>query len=355
MMKTKYILPLLVGLLLFSCNSENGQETTIETDNDTVVILTTYNSEIERKIQTFEINPSKEQEIKGEQGTVVTFPTDCFGKVQGKVRIELIECYSIQDMIFNRLSTQATDGKLLESDGMIYLNALNEKGDTLEIKQGMINVQMPTKKRKEDIQIFEGVEYNNAITWNLSTETLTVKHLPEETNNTIPKITEEEINYIDKRDSLHQTQPKTGQSKIIIDKQVKNENFVGYVFQISRMGWINCDKYLEGETQNLLVNVGKGQENVSLYLVLDKYNSNLIPTSKTAIDGQMEFRNVPVSESLTLVALATKGDEIYFGMANHPTHEGTVNCPELKPVTRQELTDLLLKKFGKDIWNRPLV
>ena len=47
------------------------------------------------------------------------------------------------------------------------------------------------------------------------------------------------------------------------------------------------------------------------------------------------------------------GDKIYFGMDNYLTHKGTVDCPELKAITRQDLTDLLMKKFGKDIWHRP--
>lgn len=355
-MKTAYILPLLVGLVLFSCNSENEQENGHTTqDKDTTSVLSVYNAGAERKVQTFEINTSKQQIIKGEQGTVVTFPPGCFGKIQGKVKIELIECYSIQDMMFNGLSTQTTDGKLLESDGMIYLNALNEKGDTLKIKHGKVSVKMPTEQVKEEIQIFEGVEKYNAVTWNLSNEKTIInqQNVNHDTKTPIESETKE-ITYLSEKDSILQTQPKTGQSQIGIDKKIKNEFLVNYVFNITKMGWINCDRFIEGENKDLFVIVGEGQENVSLYLVLDKLNSNVMPRNPKAVNGKFEFRNIPVKESFTLVALATKGDKIYFGMANHATNDGTVNCPELKPVTRQELTDLLMKKFGKDIWSRPL-
>lgn len=355
-MKIKNILPLVVGLLLFSCNSENEpksvQQATEETDKDTTIVLTDYISKLGQKAQTFEINTSKQQTIKGKQGTVVTFPVGCFGKIQGKVKIELIECYSIQEMLLNGLSTQTTDGKLLESDGMIYLNALNQKGDTLEITKGKVNVKMPTEKRKEDIQIFEGVRNGNNITWNLTNEKLKVR---EETSNIIDQHSNNEPQIeVVSPEYNPTTQPKTGQSQIVVDKQIKNEFLVNYVFNISKMGWINCDRFIEGENKDLFVSVGEEQENVSLYLVLDKLNSNVMPRNPKAVNGKFEFRNIPVKESFTLVALATKGDKIYFGMANHATNNGTVNCPEMKPVTRQELTDLLMKKFGKDIWNRPL-
>lgn len=346
-MKVIYILPFIIGFTLFSCNSENEQENEHISDKETTAVFNTYKLGTERKVQIFEFNTNKQQIINGKQGTIVTFPKGCFGKLQGTVKIELIECYSIQEMLLNGLSTQTTDGKLLESDGMIYLNALNEKGDTLEIKQGKVKVQMPTKKRKKDIQIFQGVKNGNNLAWNLLPNkieqgTKSIKNKTEEVLEDIPCC----------EDSL--IQPKIGESKFIIDKQIKNEFLVNYVFNISKLGWINCDRFIEGENKDLFVSVGEGQENVSLYLVLDKLNSNVMPRNPKAINGKFEFRNIPVKESFTLIALATKGDKIYFGMANHATNNGTVNCPELKPVTRQELTDLLMKKFGKDIWNRPL-
>jgi len=361
-MKIKYILPVLTCLILFSCSQDDEQKSkdivTDKIDQDTTVTLTTYNTEADRSVQIFEITSSKKQEIKGKQGTVVTFPAGCFGKTEGNIKIELIECYSIQDMIFNGLSTQTTDYKLLEMDGMIYLNALNEEGDTLEIKQGKVSVKMPTEKIKDDIQVFEGVENNNAVRWNLSNEKLmnTQQYVGNNIDENVPpqiEVETKEITNNDKQDSIQQTQPKTGQPTITVDKQIKNEYLVNYVFNISKMGWINMDRFIEGETQDLFVDVSEEHKNVSFYLVLDNINSNIIPRNPIAVNGQFEFRNIPISEPFTLVALATKGDEIYFGMANHDTHEGTINCPKLKPVTRLELTDLLFKKFGKDIWNRP--
>lgn len=337
---------ILFCIALYSCDTVVKNNAEIYIIEDTTSILQIFNVKQELSIQTFEINTNKKQEIKGNQGTLVIFPADCFGKVQGSVKIELIECYSIQDMMFNSLSTQTTDGKLLESDGMIYLNALNEKGDTLQIKHGKVKVQMLTKERKVGIQVFEGVEKDNNITWSLLPNKIKQEIKPENI------LTEEIMPCCD--DSILINKPKKEQSKIVADKQIKNEFLVNYVFNITKMGWINCDRFIEGETQNIIVSVSKTQENASLYLVLDKLNSNVMPRNPKAVNGQFEFRNIPINESFTLVALATKGEEIYFGMSNFVNNGAIIQCPELKPITRQGLLDKLLEKFGKDIWSRPL-
>jgi hypothetical protein len=339
---------IIVCFALFSCNSDNKLRNGHTTqDKDTTNVLSVYNAGAERKVQIFEINTSIQQTINGKQGTIVTFPAQCFGKVQGIVKIELIECYSIQEMILNGLSTQTTDGKLLESDGMIYLNALNEKGDTLEIMQGKVKVQMPTKQEKNGIRYFKGIEKGNNITWNLSNEKLKVK----ENSN----VKEQQDTYGIKVDNIpccedSLFEPKILRSQIIVDKKIKSGNLVNYIFMISKMGWQNCDRFIEGETKPLIVNVPKESTGASYYLVLKNYNSSSLPKQTT--DGKLSFI-IPINEPYTIVALSSKGEDIYFNMMDYTGEKSEVDFSGLKPVTRQELTDLLMRKFGKDIWNRP--
>ena len=365
MLKFQYVLYLFFGLAFYSCDSESKeksrQKSIVEVQNNS---YTSFNLQQSFNAQTFEISTDKKQSIIGEQGTKITIPRNCFGGEQGIVKIELIECYSIQDMLFNNLSTQTSDDRCLESDGMIYLNAINENYDTLKIREGKLRIQIPTEQRKNEIQIFEGIEHKSSIVWKLANVEL-------ENNNELSDkkyIVEPEISSNPIKESVavapiikdtsqtlqHHNNTTSIQPKIILDKEVKNESIANYVFNISKMGWVNCDRFIEGETQDLFVNVSEEQQNVSLYLVLDKINSNVLPRNLKAVNEQFEFTNIPLNESFTLVALATKGDEIHLGMASYSSNDGTIDCPELKPVTRQELTDILLEKFGKSIWERPL-
>ena len=331
-------------LLFSSCNTRSVSKTKEVPSTN----IFDENHIIENTVikQIFTIKTDEEQVIIGKQGTVVIFPLNCFGDIQNGVKIELIECYSIQDMIFNNLSTQTKDGKILESEGMIYINAFSTNGDTLKIKKGKVKVKMPTKQIKKDIQIFEGFETNNSTTWRLITNKIE-KNTAFQTNNT-------EDEFVDVpccEDSI--LQPKISKSQMIIDKQIKNENLVNYVFNITKLGWINCDRFINGETQDLFVNVKEDYKNIKLYLVFNELNSNVLPLWPEPVKGQIKFTNISLNSSFTLIGIATKGDKIYFGMDNYLTHKGTVDCPELKAITRQDLTDLLMKKFGKDIWHRP--
>jgi hypothetical protein len=337
--------------VLLSCNLEsnkvNQKQVIVESEIDTAIILSEYNSRYRENVQSFDINTSKQETIKGRQGTVVTFSTGCFEKAQGKVKIELIECYSIQDMLLNRLSTETTDSKLLESDGMIYLNALNEQGDILKIKQEKVKVQMPTPRFKKGIKYFWGTEQGNYIIWNLGSEKLI-----REDNSNIELVIvppEMEISKIESKDSLFQ--PNIVKPQIIVDKKTKTENLINYVFSISKMGWINCDRYIEGKTEELIVNVPKNSIGASYYLVLKNYNSSVLP--KKTNDGRLSFM-LPLNEPYTIVALSSIGELTYFNMQDYTGKESEVDFSELQPITRQELMDKLLEKFGKDIWSRPL-
>jgi len=333
---------------LFSCGSGNEQKTkeSISIDNDSTVVLTTF-SKRRFNVQNFEINPAKQNEIIGEQGTVVLFPANCFGKPDGKVNIELIECYSIQNMLLNGISTQTSNGKLLESEGMIFLNAVNEVGDTLGIRKGNIKVKMITTKAKEGIKLFDGVENGNYITWNLSGKKLI--HEDGSNNKHINKESKSSIIISASKDSLYR--PIFSNSQILIDKKIKSENIINYVFNISKMGWINCDRYIEGETAPLIVFVPKESIGASYYLVLKNYNSSVPP--KLTSNGKLSFM-VPINEPFTIVALGSKGEDFYFKMIDYSGNKNEVVFTELTKVTRQQMTNKLMDKFGKNIWNRPL-
>lgn len=352
----------LLSSLFFSCNPkaeriDDSSSTNNKKENkDTVALLAPYTPKSDSFIQTFQINPNKKQKIKGKQGTVITIPAGCFGKEDQNIKIEMIECYSIQDMLLNGLSTQTANGKLLETDGMIYLNAMNEEGDTLAIKEREVRVEMPTKNRKEDIHIFEGEQKNGHIVWNLSNETLIIKDSKEQEIKGNPNTKGEMVDAEEPTsDSLPSDFYEIKRDTITFDKSVAGDRIINYVFNISNLGWINCDRFMDGDSKKIHVNIHKNELNATLYLILNNYNSFMIPLYQIPRDGKFEFLNIPLSESFTLLALGTKGEQVYFGMSDYNSTEEIFNYPELEPVTRQDLTSQLLEKFGKDIWNRPKI
>lgn len=98
--------------------------------------------------------------ITGEDGTTVWIPSDVFVHADGRtakgdIQLELREAYSYADMISQGLSTHA-GASMLETGGMVYLEA--KIGDEkLQIREGgELVVSMPTGEQLPGMQLFTG-------------------------------------------------------------------------------------------------------------------------------------------------------------------------------------------------------
>ncbi|MCH2044390.1 MAG: OmpA family protein [Saprospiraceae bacterium] len=98
--------------------------------------------------------------VLGEKGTILKIPANAFQDSSGtdvtNVNIKLREAYSYSDMLINNLAT-VSDGELLETGGMVYIEATNAvTGEKLSLKEGQsVEIQMPTNKPlPEGMQLF---------------------------------------------------------------------------------------------------------------------------------------------------------------------------------------------------------
>jgi hypothetical protein len=111
--------------------------------------------------QFFELNSKKDNVIEGKDGTIIVCPKGCFINSKGKivesnVKIELAEALSLEEMILSNLTT-TSNGKLLETDGMIYLN-VTSNGEKLNInKKNPIFIEIPSKNKKQGMSAYKGL------------------------------------------------------------------------------------------------------------------------------------------------------------------------------------------------------
>lgn len=121
-----------------------------------------YFSQNSKKSEIITFTPSlfEAVSIKGKEGTIITFPPACLvdeygNPVTSTVQIELKECYRLKDMLFTNLSTTSNE-LLLQTGGMIYLDATcNGKPLHLMATQPIM-IEMPTKEKKDDMELFYG-------------------------------------------------------------------------------------------------------------------------------------------------------------------------------------------------------
>lgn len=120
--------------------------------------------------ESFTIKVGEESFLKGAEGTTIYIPEYAFQYENGtepigSINLELKECFSLTDMISENLQT-TSKGQILETNGMIYINAESE-GKKLYIKNDKaIVIGFPKKNLKKEMDLFYDIQINDSInTW----------------------------------------------------------------------------------------------------------------------------------------------------------------------------------------------
>jgi hypothetical protein len=119
------------------------------------------------KTQYFQIDQTKDNLIEGIDGSIIKIKANSFNSESEKIIIGMKEYYSLSDIAFSNLSTQTTKGELLETGGMLYLEAKNLSGKKVELKK-QIELKIPYEEHKTDMLLFSGKEDSNKnVLWDL--------------------------------------------------------------------------------------------------------------------------------------------------------------------------------------------
>jgi len=121
--------------------------------------------------QHYTINPKASQVITGSSGTMLLIPDNAFtdkdgNAVSGKVKLELIEAITREDMIAMNMGTMSDQG-MLETGGTIYVGAKSESGEELVLAEGKtIETEIPAMQVRSGMQLWEGQqEEDGSISW----------------------------------------------------------------------------------------------------------------------------------------------------------------------------------------------
>jgi hypothetical protein len=114
------------------------------------------------------IRSNRNETVTCKDGTVLFFPAESFvtstGKaVTGKVRLVVDECYGLDDMVAEKLSTTSGD-KRLETAGMIRVKAYSNNREVVLREGGRYNIHFPVKGEfKDDFKLFYGSRNSQGI------------------------------------------------------------------------------------------------------------------------------------------------------------------------------------------------
>jgi hypothetical protein len=254
-------------------------------------------------IQTFKVSANNKIVIKGEQGTTIRIPENAFvdekyNLVTGEISIELVEIYTKSDMILNNIQT-TSNGKLLETSGMIYIRAISKNVDVDLKKDEFYTIEFPTRNKQKDMNIFYGDTTSHNINWVQANSNF-----------------RSDYTYIENQKELNK-----------------------YIFNSTEFGWINCDRFIyQTETTDLIVNT-TDTLGVNFCLVFKSINSVMNVSDR---NGVIKFYNVPVGQTADLIAFKRSSQKIFYASK---TIE--IKRNESIPITMSELTDKEFKERVK--------
>lgn len=110
--------------------------------------------------QHFLVNPSKDTVLKTAGGVLLRIKKESFAGVKGSFTLDVKEALTLQDIVKAGLTTRS-NGQLLSSGGMLYVNAADESIRIIK----PLNVSLPTAGYNVDMQLYKGEEKEGEINW----------------------------------------------------------------------------------------------------------------------------------------------------------------------------------------------
>jgi len=137
--------------LLVSCGKSNAVKQSILTSANLKSLFITLNADSNYVLRT-------------PKGTILKIAKNSFDVGKNvPVKLEIKEAYTIQDILLAGLSTES-NGKLLKSGGMIYVNA-TANGDEIKLLKPM-SISIPGEFYDDSMQLFKGeLKNDSSINW----------------------------------------------------------------------------------------------------------------------------------------------------------------------------------------------
>lgn len=125
---------------------------------------------VQPDVQSYNVNPKEGATIEGKEGTLIIIPSNAFINdnneiVNDNVQFELVEALTLEDIVLYNSGT-TSNGKLLESGGMLHINATCNNQQVKINPARPLYIEVPTNEVKKDMMVFEGkTQENGKLNW----------------------------------------------------------------------------------------------------------------------------------------------------------------------------------------------
>ena len=316
-----------VCFLISSCSNptttkENTAQNNAANDKADIAKLNESLKKYAEPSQIIKVSADKPSVITGRKGTKISINPNDFVTESGKplgqnIEVELKELTN-QGQLLRANAQTVSDGKLLVSGGAYFICMISN-GEQLKLKDGKtLNVQFPKLSDKEMALFYGQRDDLGQINWQKATETFKSKpQQPRPATDsavTVRKKNKSDIDaimdYVDSGDTT--TTPEERETMVKRQKEYKVSQKVYDAIGIAKLGWINCDRFLEIEDKTDLYasfNPQDSVKNANVYLVFKDINS--VIQAYYYSDKSPQFENMPVGYRARLIAYTVKDEKIF--------------------------------------------
>jgi hypothetical protein len=285
---------------------------------------------IERGFHDFVINNNFDTILLCKEGTVFKIKHSSFliasnlTEAKGAIKFQVKEFYKISDILAARLATHS-NGNILETAGMLYIQATSG-GQLCKLKDNSaIEVSFPFTEKKENMRLFSGSWTNQKINWEIFP-------LSESIKSTYPKEEQNTNNTAFKNDF----EAKMNDTNI---NRVKAAEIGLYIFSTSKLGWINCDRFYNSPNTRIDFYVDCGDyTEIDIKIVFHSFKGIL---DNFAYKPISKFKNIPDNEAITVVVIKKINNENLISLTESNTNLGSINNLAFEKVTMDELKQKL--------------
>jgi Cytochrome c len=147
-MKKIFFFLALIGLIFLSCTNNSSYQKLFNTKN--------------LRTQRFSIDPKADTTLFGLRGGIFSIKKGSF-EGDGPIDIDIKEAYSPAEIVYAGLTTES-NGRLLESGGMVYFNARRDNKQVKLLKS--VSISIPTNYVSKEMKLFKGEEKSDeTINW----------------------------------------------------------------------------------------------------------------------------------------------------------------------------------------------
>lgn len=270
--------------------------------------------------------------VHTDKGTIIKIKTGAFvlksnGKKpeNGVVTLCIKEFYDLEDIVAADLVTISGD-KMLVSGGMLHISAYAEEGELRLVSSLPLQIFMPASESlSRQMELFQGKKNRGIIDWKVD-------------DNKMEQIKSgEPIFEFDSQDNF--------------DGEFGEEGYYseadGYLMEVTKLGWINCDRFYDIDKPTQLIVRLDPKKNISVRMVFHDIKS-VLPAYNYAPGQSVKFDQIPRNKEVTVVAFAVNKDKTKALLGSKKITTGSVNeidLTGLKTIEFSQLKAELAKEF----------